>query len=886
MGQQNVDLFVGRQRELGLVSAAAEEARRGRPGVVVVSGSAGSGKTAFVREAVRPLRDFTRLWLAGDASAGDQSMWLLGQLVDVPARQSTFGVGLSLLNMLGEQQAEGPVVLVVEDLHWADNGSQGALLSALRRLDGDRVLAVVTTRPDGQGGEAWQRFVQDGERGQLVELGPLTAPDVATLADQLRVPLGPNAAVRLQRHTRGHALYVRTLLRELAPSQLNAYGSLPAPRSLASATVQAVGELPRESVDLLQALAVLGRPGPLAVLGSMAAVPDASAALEGALVTGLVTWEPRAPGLVVRFAHPLYGAAVYDDIPPVRRRELHLAAAGADPASSLTHRIAAADRADPALAAELEEAARAASDPALAARYLGAAADLSVSAADAESRLLAAGARLLASGDVRAMAQLRSRLESLPPGVERDLLLGWLAWQAGDIALAESLLRGAADRVPGDRRSADPLLQLGTLYAFQLRGQDALRAGEAVLELTGIDTRRTELALRIIAAGVNTSAGGVAACAVLDRGYGGGVDQSALDPDVKYAYAVYETSAGRFRSALAWVDRLGPDIRRGEIAWHLPHLQMMRSQCHYALGQWDEALLHANTGIDLANDQDQRWVVGRVHAVAAWVHGGRGQWEIAERRLQYARGATDQGAEILTRMADGFLARARGRPADVVAALQPLTLADGSALPPASNLMFWPALVHALIDTGDQHSAQRELAALLAAAATRQVDLTMQVRTLHARLLVADGSADAASEAFADACRLIGDDSDVLEQVVLRHAFGLHLRATGRRREAITQLAAGYALASGLNAVPYAERIDADLRRWEAKYVPLAIDDPFATLTSRERDVVTLIARGATNREAAGSLYVTVKAVEYHLSNVYAKLRITSRRQLRDLVDS
>lgn len=57
-----------------------------------------------------------------------------------------------------------------------------------------------------------------------------------------------------------------------------------------------------------------------------------------------------------------------------------------------------------------------------------------------------------------------------------------------------------------------------------------------------------------------------------------------------------------------------------------------------------------------------------------------------------------------------------------------------------------------------------------------------------------------------------------------------------------------------------------------------------AELTAREREVVALVARGMTNKEVATELYVTDKAVEYHLGNVYAKLGIRSRRRLRDLV--
>ena len=98
------------------------------------------------------------------------------------------------------------------------------------------------------------------------------------------------------------------------------------------------------------------------------------------------------------------------------------------------------------------------------------------------------------------------------------------------------------------------------------------------------------------------------------------------------------------------------------------------------------------------------------------------------------------------------------------------------------------------------------------------------------------------------------------------------------------ELATAHSLASGAGAVPYVERIDADLGRSAAATGPPS-RDRLVTLTARERDVVTLITAGATNREAASALYVSVKAVEYHLGNVYAKLHINSRRQLKSLAE-
>ena len=205
--------------------------------------------------------------------------------------------------------------------------------------------------------------------------GPFST-EVAALADRMNVPLGPNAATRLQRHTAGLALHVRTLLRELTPEQLNQFGALPAPRSLAQTTVGRIAALPPMSIELVRALAVLGRPVRLITLGRVAGIADPSAALEDAIGSDIVEWASTGPVEDVRFAHPLYAAAIYDDIPPVQRRRLHLAAAAVDERSALTHRIAATDRADEGLAVELETVATS-SDTATAVRLLAASSDVS-----------------------------------------------------------------------------------------------------------------------------------------------------------------------------------------------------------------------------------------------------------------------------------------------------------------------------------------------------------------------------------------------------------------------------------------------------------------------------------------------------------------------------
>lgn len=882
------EVFVGRDAELAAAVSCAADVERGRPWVVLVEAPGGAGKSAFLRRVVASLAGFVLIEAAADELATGEPMWLLGQLVAPNVATSPFAAAMELLGVLAERQAEGPVALVVEDLHWADGPSRRALLTALQRLQGDRVLVIVTTRPDGRSDdEAWAKLVDDPARCLRVDLGALSSAEVRELANRLDVPLGPNAAVRLHRHTEGHALWVRTLLRELTPGELSAFGALPAPRSLAATTVERVAALPEASLELVRAMAVLGRPTSLLVLGRVAGVADPTAALDGALSTQFIEWAPSGSAQEVRFAHPLFAAAVYGDIPPLRRRQLHRAAATEDAGLALTHRLAAADRADEALAVELEVAAAGSQDPSTAARWLVAAADVSEQPPDATRRLLAAGRGHLAAGDVHGLLQLQTRLDACPPSAERDLLLGWVEWQRGDLERAERLLRAAAADADS-RGAAAALAQLGSLYAFQSRGEESIAAGRAALALGSLDAHDEEVAWRVVCSGVNQARGGVAAVAALNDHYlSSNVDPDVLDQSVQRTYAVCENCAGRPAAAVVWFERMMAQPPRGAEVAHLAHSHMIRAQCHYRLGAWDDALLHAHTAIDLAADEAQAWVLGHVNAVAAWIHGGRGQWDLAERHLEHARAAAAAvpiaGAVILTRVADAFIARARGDAGTVAELLSPLTGDGRLATPASSNLGYWPPLIHALVDVGRTDEAASELERMCDAAEARDIDLRMQELTIHARLRSTSGDAAAATAAFGAAVDAVHDEADFLDQIVLRHSFGRHLRAVGRRREALVQLAAAHTLAESAGASPYLERIDADLRSSETG-APSARADPLGTLTARERDVVTLIAAGSTNREAAASLYVSVKAVEYHLGNVYAKLHIRSRRELKALV--
>ena len=268
--------FVGRAAQLAALRSGAEDAAGGRARVVWIEGEAGAGKTALLDRATDALPPaFTVLRAEADELGADVAFGLVEQLAPRTAA-APFAAGLELLDRWSG--ADGPVAVVVEDLHWADAPSREALLTAARRLSRDRVLLVVTSRPGGDV-DGWERLRLDPRRCTRIEVGSLTVAEVGALAASQGVPLPTRAAERLHRHTGGHALYVRTLLAELEPARLvEGDGDLPAPRSLSTALVARLSVLPAPAQELGLALAVLGRAAPLALVGAVAGVADPTAA--------------------------------------------------------------------------------------------------------------------------------------------------------------------------------------------------------------------------------------------------------------------------------------------------------------------------------------------------------------------------------------------------------------------------------------------------------------------------------------------------------------------------------------------------------------------------------------------------------------------------------
>ena len=640
--------FVGRTEELATVARSLDQSIGGRTQVVWIEGEPGSGKTGLLNASIRLLPSSFRVLRAeADESAIGVDMELVRQFGPVAAADG-FAAGLQLLDFFDTAQDAGPLAIAVEDLHWADLASRRALLTVARRLRNDHVILFITSRPfwvdDG-----WERFVTDPERCNRITVKGLTVSDIAELARRLGKQLDRRSTERLHRHTQGHALYVQTLLIELSLEQLtSAEADLPAPRSLASTTTARVADLPNEPRLLASALAVVNQRRALGTIATIANVSDPERALEPLLDTGFVTWSPGELGTPVEFTHPLFRSAIYEDLSPASRRDLHLAAAELlDPEASLVHRVAAASPGDEALVDDLIAAADREVDRGalgLAARNLLWASSLSADLVQIEGGLLRATRLLLDDGQVDQAKTVRDQIMAVRVGPVRSLLLGQLAWTDGDAVTSERWLVEAVHLADDDPQAhwveIDALIQLARLYGTEGRGSKAREAASHALALQPEDEAAEVNAWCELATAEALLRGAPASLDLLaDRL---GADPRSIvsaDADLLVIRGALGFFAGRTHSAIADL-RIALDLARlGAPAAQLARAHIQLAQLLISAGDWDEAILHARLGISVVEDGGQVWLEAQAHAALASVRASRGEWELAADHISQARRA-------------------------------------------------------------------------------------------------------------------------------------------------------------------------------------------------------------------------------------------------------
>lgn len=899
--------FVGRAEELRLLYAELKQVRAGSPRVVLVEGQPGIGKTSLLRQFLVHDDHLRVLSASGDEAETRLPYGVLGQLVQAAQRTSgaeglpmtgpapdedPLVAGAQLLHLLGELGVIGPLAVVVDDSHWSDKHSLQALSFALRRLHVDPVLTMLVTRENAS-------TIPDGvrrltaTRGLHLHLDGLSVEELAPLASRIAGRALPRRLLdRLHEHTGGNPLHVETLLHELDLVALAASDSpLPAPRSFAMVTVSRLASCSPEARALVQAASVLGPPCSVVAACGVAAVEHLELALDEARDAGILKLQDAPTGPAIAFAHPLLRAAVYHDLGPGRRSELHARAARVtDGVASLDHRIAATLAEDPDLATAVasharHEAGRGA--VASAAGYLVAAARLSGARSDRERFLLDAVEQLLLGGEVAEASRLVHDVKALPESVRRDYLLGQLAFLSGNRREAEELLLSAWERC--QERGDEELGPLVSLVLAQLCSTE-LRVDEAVAWSQRV-TAGTAEHLMAPALGVLVPCLGAAGRADESLALAGSL------PEGDHPLAIHDIEGVLGRGLVRmWVDDL-----RGACADLSAVVSATRSrpacvsglialcflaEAEYRLGAWDDSLVHGDLAISLTEDSDQMWLAAFVYAGATWVRAARGDWAAAAAQVKAAQAVASQLGDpssiTCTAMAGVHLAFTRADHAALLQAVQPLLHFDERTPLCEPSVHPWRELyAEALVSLGRLGEAEEVVAKLdtVARALQRRSSLARAARVRGA-FEAARQDPDAARESFEAALAHCDGLPAPFDRALVELAYGRFLRRAGERRAAGGHLGEAHSTFCRLGAEPFAQRCGDELaacglapRRWSSNAARFK-------LSPQELAVAKLVMSGATNREVATQLVVSVKTVEYHLGNLFAKLGIRSRRQL------
>ncbi|MGW3818689.1 AAA family ATPase [Streptomyces sp. NPDC005046] len=898
--------FVGRSEALAQLEQALDRARKGVPQRVLVEGGAGIGKTALVRRFLA-LTDIRRVLYAEGAEAesglayGVLRQLLVGSSgcsssssepagdgwVDAPS------AGARIIEVMDEAQesAGDAVAVVVDDAQWADHPSLQALTFAVRRLSADQVVALVVVRdihdlslPEGL---RRQWTAADAVRIRLDGLAPA---ELRLLSHGLGTRrLTAHAAARLHAHTAGNPLHAQVLLEQAGPGLLDDLertdSALPAPKSFTAIVLARLSVCTPATEELVCAASVFGVHVALDAAAALAGQDDPLPALEEAISAGLLT--ERAGDTMVSFPHPLIHAAVYHQLGPARRARLHLRAAGltADESLALRHRASAATGPDHALAADLAALGRRlASERAWssAARQLSTAARLSPDRPAYERLTLEAIESRLLAGEVPDTAEAARQIQKFAQSAWRSYLLGRLT--LFDVDRSEALLHDAWERC--DPRNQPKLAariagQLAGLYGSMLRGTDEAEWARLALRLAPESTA-IDMIHYLAISGRAMSGQAAAELATLRRlpdpavaspteleelmgrgtlrGHTG--DLAGAIRDLTGVFAACNARSALFRVVAATV-----------LAWY-----------EFRAGRWDDSADHCEFALSLAADTDQPHIAFTCHTIAALRHAARGEWSKAAEHARVTREYAATGHPypvVQAALSAAYLARARGRPEEVVAALEPLLALGRRGAFEEPGMVPWPdVLADAWTALGEYKRAEETLGPYEELAAERAHHGAMALAARSRGVLeAARGDGDAAERAFQAAHRHAAYAQEPFDRGLLHLTHGQFLRRTGKRTRASEQLRAAREVLVRLDARPDLERCARELAACglgtgERKSGGAGL------LTPQELAVARRAASGLTNRQVARELVISVKTVEYHLGRLYLKLGIDSRHQL------
>ena len=512
-------------------------------------------------------------------------------------------------------RAAGPVVLVVDDLHWADRPSVRALVFAVRRLVADQVLVVLATRDDA-GTELPEslRRVVSGHHGDVVRLTGLDEGDLRELAERLGIAALPaRAARRLRDGTRGNPLHVRAVLDE-SPVSTTSPGST----RFRTGGGTSGGRSRRRGRSACWS-ATATRRVPTTPAGSSTPPPSwacarrcrsrrASARSANRCRPSTRPWPAACWSRRPRRTRGRWPSRTRWCAPPSTTpsglpgaRALHLAAAALveGEVAVLHHRVAAAPALDGALADDLEAFARRAAAGQQwqsATRHLVESARLCPDRDEGRRRLLVALSWMLQAGDAASAAAFTDELRALPAGPLRDSVLGTLAMARDDPAGAEEMYDSAWKQCGGIRSGGDGdvaatiALQSAVHHFGRLEGAATVDWSRRAVDLAGPESPVGRRARTYLAHGLAYSGRTAEAFAALD-----GAQGDATDPEV--AWLQPRSARGLLRMVEDDLDGARADFHAvATRAYELGVLNIAAfafaylARAEYLAGAWDDAV--------------------------------------------------------------------------------------------------------------------------------------------------------------------------------------------------------------------------------------------------------------------------------------------------------
>lgn len=754
-------------------------------------------------------------------------------------------IGVAVLSLLSELSERGPVLVVVDDVRWIDEGSRDVLAFVARRV-GDEPLAVLVGARDETEFPGFP----------LVALGPLDPLAAAALLDAQ--PSRPSDALRVRvlAQAAGNPL----ALVELARAGCADDDILPLTERLERIYAADLDRLPAATRTALLLVA--------ADTADLVAHTRA-AELAPAEQAGLV----RLTAGRVRFRHPLVRSAIYHAAPLAARAEAHRALAdllAAEPDRRAWHLAAAATGPDEAVAAALEATAsraRCRGGHAAAAGALERAAELSPAPEDRARRLVLAAGAAVHTGQAQWVDRLATAATDL---TDDPFLAATAALRVGQVltltsrhAKAISLLMGAADE-PSLTGQALAAAAVTGYYSGDERDRDLVRArgGGDPWTAAVVDPHEDRAALAAQIPELVEQAGSDPALLTSLGAMAWVLDETAL------AVRIFDDALHRWRAAGRLPTGLGCSA-----GWaYLDH------------GDWAQARLAADGAAALAADADLPHLTAAtlvLEATAVVLTGDTaGARDLAGRALATIDPATSRAVGARARWALGMAAVADGDHVTAYEQFRLLFTADGDPVHYHFSFVALAELTAAAVRTG--HGP--EAADILARAEKRLAGNT-SARThalLHRSraLLEPDDAESHFREALDDP---LGDQWPFERaQVLLDH--GEWLRRRRRIAEARPKLAAANEVFRRLGAQPWLDRAQGELRAAGVDSEPAA-PDALTSLTPQQQQIIRLAARGLTNREIGERLFLSPRTVGSHLYRSFPKLGITARAQLRDIVD-